>query len=117
MLPAQLVGHIDELMSDETKQQKVMNRKIFIKILENTRYLARQGLPFRGHDDSNGNFIQLMKLRGLDIPQIEQRMKKKTDTYLSHDIQDKILFLMSSHILRNVSKNIRDSGAFTLMCN
>ena len=117
LLPAQLVGHVDELMSDETKQQKAMNKKIFIKILENARYLARQGLPFHDHDDSNGNFIQLMKLRGLDIPQIEQRMKKKTDTYLSHDIQDEILFLMSSHILRNLSKKIRDSGAFTLMCD
>jgi len=117
LLPAQLVGHVDELMSDETKQQKAMNRKIFIKILENTRYLAHQGLPFRGHDDSNGNFIQLMKLRGLDCPQIEQWMKKKTDTYLSHDIQDEILFLMSSHILRNVSKKIHGSGALTLMCD
>ena len=77
MLPAQIVGHVDELMSDEIKQQKAINRKMFLKILENTRYLARQGLAFRGHDDSNGNFIQLMKLRSLDCPQIEQWMKKK----------------------------------------
>ena len=117
MLPAQIVGHVDELMSDEIKQQKAINRKMFLKILENTRYLARQGLAFRGHNDSNGNFIQLMKLRSLDCPQIEQWMKKKTDTYLSHDIQDELLFLMSSHILRNLSKKICDSGCFTLMCD
>ena len=114
LLPAQIVGHVDELMSDEIKQQKAINRKIFMKVLENARYLAHQGLPFRGHDDSNGNFIQLMKLRGLDCPQTQQRMKKKTDTYLSHDIQDEI---RTSHILRNVSKNVRDSGSFTLMCD
>lgn len=58
-----------------------------------------------------------MELRGLDCLQIEQWMKKKTDTYLSHDIQDEILFLMSSHILRSLSKKIRDSGCFTLMCD
>ena len=81
LLPTQIVGNVDELMCDEVKQQKAVNRKIFMKILQNTRYLARQGLPFRGHDDGNGNFIQLMKLRGLDCPQIEQWMKKKTDTY------------------------------------
>ena len=91
LLPAQIVGHVDELMSDEIKQQKAVNRKIFMKILENMRYLARQGLPFCVHDDNSGNFIQLMKLRGLDCPQIEQWIKKKTDTYLSHDIQDEIL--------------------------
>ena len=109
LLPAQIVDHVDELMSDEIKQQKVINRKIF---LENERYLARQGLQFRGHDYSNEKFIQLMKLRGLDCTQTQQWMKKNTDTYLSHDIQDEILFLMSSHILRNVSKNVRDSGSY-----
>ena len=117
VLPAQIVGHVDELMSDEIKQQKAINRKMFLKILENTRYLARQGLAFRVHNDSNGNFIQLMKLRSLDCPQIEQWMKKKMDTYLSHHIQDELLFLMSSHILRNLSKKICDSGCFTLMCD
>ena len=96
--PAEIVGHVDQLMSDEIKQQKAVNRKIFMKILENTRYLARQRLPFHGHDDNSGNFIQLMKLRGLDCPQIEQWMKKKTDTYLSHDIQDEILCAMSAQI-------------------
>ena len=77
LLPAQIVGHVDELRSDEIKQQKVVNRKIFMKIWENTRYLACQGLPFHGYEDNSGNFIQVMKLRGLDCPQIEQWMKKK----------------------------------------
>ena len=117
LLPTQIVGNVDELICDEVKQQKVVNRKIFMKILENTRYLACQGLPFRRHDDSNGNFIQLMKLRGLDCPQIEQWMKEEKNRYLSHDIQDEILFLVSSHILRNLSKKIHISGSFTLMCD
>ena len=43
--------------------------------------------------------------------------EEKTDTYLLHDIQDEILVLMSSHILRNLSKKIRDTGSFTLMCD
>lgn len=46
LLPTQIVGHVDKLMSDEIKQQKAMNRKIFMKILENTRYLARQDYHF-----------------------------------------------------------------------
>ena len=81
MLPAQIVGHIDDLMSDDCKQQKEINRKIFMKILQNVRYLARQRLPFRGHYVSNGNFI-LLKLRGLDSPLVEPWMKKKANTYL-----------------------------------
>ena len=48
-----------------------------MKLLENMRYLERQGLPFRGHDDSSRNFIQLMKLRGLHCPQVEQCMDEE----------------------------------------
>ena len=43
--------------------------------------------------------------------------EEKTDTYLSHDIQNEILFLVSSHILCNLSKKIHISGSFTLICN
>ena len=43
LLPPQIVGHMDELMSDEIKQQRAVNRKLFMKILENTRYLEHQG--------------------------------------------------------------------------
>ena len=34
LLPAQIVGHVDELINDEMKQQKAVNRKTFMKILE-----------------------------------------------------------------------------------
>jgi len=71
------MGHVDDLVSTDIKQQKVM----LIKILQIVKYLACQGLPFRGHDDSNGNIIQLMLLRGVDYPMVEAWMKKKRDTY------------------------------------
>ena len=68
VLPAQIVGHVDELMSDEIKQQKAINRKMFLKILENTRYLACQGLAFRGHDDSNGNLYTTYETKKFRLP-------------------------------------------------
>ena len=52
------------------------------------RFLARQELPLRGHDDeTESNFFQLLKLRGEDDPRIETWLKKKTDKYTSSDIQ------------------------------
>ena len=104
MQPTQILGHVDDLMGSDIKQQKATNRKMLIKILENVRYLARQGLPFRGHDDSNGNFIQLMVLRGVDCPIVEAWMKTKKDTYLSYDIQDELIKLFASDILGDVSR-------------
>ena len=75
--PAQ-VGDIGEQLSTRYKEEKAENRDILLKILGNTRFLARQGLAFRGSgDDENSNFIQLLRLRGDDDDRISQWMKKK----------------------------------------
>ena len=44
-------------------------------------------------------------------------MKKKSDKYYSHAIQNECLLLLSSHILRNVASRIRESGCFTIMAD
>ena len=50
-------------------KEKEENRKMFLKILSSIRYLARQGLPLRGDgDEQDGNFLQLLKLKGEDDP-------------------------------------------------
>ena len=48
MLPQQIRGDIAELLSQKHSDQKVKNREMFMKILQNLRYLARQGLAVRG---------------------------------------------------------------------
>ena len=88
LLPRQIQGDVGELLSQEHKEEKATNRKMFLKILQNIRFLSRQGLALRGGDaDSDSNFIQLMHLRGIDCPEVEAWMKKKTNKYTSHDIQ------------------------------
>ena len=47
---------IDEQLNTKLAGQKRNNRQIFLKILENLRFLSRQGLPMLG-DNNNGNFI------------------------------------------------------------
>ena len=55
------------------------------------RYLARQGLPFRGGDnDINSNLVQLTKLLKIE--------KIGTKTYTHHDIQNEFIKLMSDGI-------------------
>ena len=117
LLPNQLLGNVDDLLSQEIREQKADNRNMFMKILQNIRFLARQGLPLRSHEEADSNFLQLFRLRGLDCPLIEPWMKKKSDKYLSHAIQNECLLLLSSHILRNVANRIRESGCFTIMAD
>ena len=104
LLPKQIQSDVGELLSQEHKEEKATNRKMFLKILENIRFLSRQGLPLRGgNGDADSNFIQLLRLRGIDCPEIEAWMKKKTNKYTSHDIQNECLQIMALQILREVS--------------
>ena len=61
---------------------------VLLKILQNVKFLGRQGLAFRGHDDSESNFMQLFKLRELDNPVLSAWQKRSGDKYLSPEIQN-----------------------------
>ena len=77
-LPKQ-TGDVGERLSTEHERQKAENRAMFRRILQNVRFLARQGLPLRGHGDgADSNFVQLLRLRALDTPDVLTWMEKKT---------------------------------------
>ena len=58
---------VGELLSGMHAQDKIKNRQCFLKILSSLRFLAYQGCAIRGHgDETDGNFYQLLKLRGED---------------------------------------------------
>ena len=118
LLPQQ-VHDIGELLSQKHSDQKVQNRGVFIRILQNLRFLARQGLALRGShgEEAQSNFMQLFHLRGKDCPLIESWVSKKTNNYLSHHIQNECLQIMALQILRQVTKNISGSACFTIMAD
>ena len=69
LLPKQ-VSDIGEMLSKKYSDQKAANREVFLRILQNLRFLTRQGLVLRGtHDEEvHSNFMQLFYLRGEDCP-------------------------------------------------
>ena len=75
--------NVAESLSSRLRKEKLERRQCFLKVLSNIRYLARQGLPLRGHGDpetqteSESNFAQLMKLRGEDDSRIAGWLEKK----------------------------------------
>ena len=106
---------IGESLSKAHSEEKADNRKQLLSVLQNVRFLARQGLPVRGHDDTQSNFIQLLKLHGESDASILKWLEKKTDKYTSADMQNEILQVMALSILREVATNIRKDGFFTIM--
>ncbi len=89
-LPVELPKQTDDVgekISTDHVQEKADNRAMFRKILQNARFLARQGLSLRGYGNgSDSNFIQLLRLRAFDSPAVLAWMEKKTDKYTSSDV-------------------------------
>ena len=107
---------IGEQLSEQYSKEKENNRVMLIKILSCVQLLARQGIPIRGDgDDSESNFIQLLKLSGQGDVKMDEWLKKKTDKYTSHDIQNELLKIMAQHVLRSIAVQIQDSRFVTVM--
>lgn len=104
-------------MSEQHEDQKRENRMYLIKVLSTIKYLARQGIAFRGDkDDSDSNFVQLLKLRSSDDPRIQTWMKRTKD-FTSPELQNEFLKVMSIEILRKQIKQIQQAQFFTIMAD
>ena len=96
-------------------QQK--NLSALMKILCSIRYLVRQRLPLRSHNDSESNFRQLTLLRAVDDGNFQEWLHKETNRFISPAIQNEILKDMSMHILRPIVKNIKESSCYSIMAD
>ena len=57
----------DELQDIDHATKKPGNQQILLTILQNVRFLARQGLPLKGDGtEDNSNFMQTLLLRAED---------------------------------------------------
>ena len=106
------------MLSTEHEREKAENRVMFRKIIQNIRFLTRQGLSLRGHGDgADSNFTQLLQLRAFHSPAVLTWMEKKTDKYTSSDIQNECFQIMALSILQQISASTVRSGVFTVMAD
>ena len=118
VLPKQ-VSDIGEVLDKQHMEEKAVNRRILLKILQSVKFLARQGLPLRHNSmgEIDSNFMQLLLLQSSDTSEIVTWLKKKTNKYISHDVQNEYLQIMALRIIRELSSNIREAGCYTIMAD
>ena len=115
--PAQ-TKEIDELIDIGHASKKPGNRKILLTILENIKFLVRQGLPLRGDGvEDNSNFMQVLQLRAIDNPHIHEWLKRKNDIYTAKDIQNEMVKLMAHACLRQISSDLQHAEYYTMMAD
>lgn len=109
-------NNVGDMLSKAYSEQKKLNGRMLMIILQNIQHLGRQGLALRGHNDEESNFTQLLKLRSHDQPDIGEWLARKGgDKYTSPEIQYELLTLMCHAVLRVVATQLQQAEFFTLM--
>lgn len=83
------------------KEGQRNNREMFLKLLEAVQFLAKQGLPLRGHDESSseleGNLYQLLLLQAKSCPSLSTWISKRD--YLSPAIVNEVISILGNEVL------------------
>ena len=111
-----LPGTVRDAGESLSTRNKAENRRV-LKILQNVKFLGRRGIAFRAHDDAESNLMQLFKLREVDSSGLSALLKRGIDRYLSPDIQNEMLQIMSLSILCSIVQKLHSDDAFTIMAD
>lgn len=107
--------NVHSMLSDQHREEQIVRKKVFLKIITSVGYLARQGLALRGHDELESNLIQLLKVRCEDDPEILKFLDNKK--YLSHDIINELLQCMYNRLVKKIVSSIQQSKWFALIAD
>lgn len=106
---------VAKMISAKFVQEKKDARVCLLKIIESIRFLAVQGLALRGHTEDNSNFIQLLQLRSLDNPLLKSWMERSRYKWMSHDIINEILSLLSLNLLKSLICEVSKAQFYGIM--
>ena len=56
---------LGETFYEVDAESKFQSRQVFLQLLRNIRFFARQGILLRGHEEKDGNFHQLLEMQAL----------------------------------------------------
>ena len=109
---------VESQLSEQLKADQKINRAALEAIVTSLRYLGRQGLSMRGHDDTEGNFRRLLELRSADSSNLKVFLSgDRRRHYLSHDIQNEVLSLMSRAVVKSIIKNVNDAVYYAVIAD
>ena len=82
------------------KEAIAENRLHIVTLAKVACALARQGLPFRGHDEhddshNRGNFIEILEMMTEGNPDLQQKLKRRYGSYLSPDYQNSLISILA----------------------
>jgi len=109
--------HIVSSLNVAKERQMAQARVALLKLFSSLRYLTTQGLAIRGHTDEASNYHNLLLLRSEDCEDVRQWMCRQGVQYqwMSHDVQDEMIEMMTQAVLRIILTKIRKLQYFAIM--
>ncbi|XP_016648952.1 PREDICTED: zinc finger MYM-type protein 1-like [Prunus mume] len=113
--------HIDRVV--QPPQEVAKNRLSLTTTIEAIRYLANQGMTFRGDDESHdfsnrGNFIELVKAFARMNEEVEKVVLQNAPLnaqYISHKIQKEILNIYANKVRKMIRDEIGEDEKFCIL--
>lgn len=94
---------VETQLSTAREQQQIEARSCLLKIIKSIWFLSHQGLALRGHDNDEGNLVQLLIDKGEDDEVLKKWLSKPTNHYTSPEVQNEILNIMANAVVRDIS--------------
>lgn len=111
-----VIQHLSDSKLKEMIEARIALRKIFETLL----YMGKEGIPFRGTFQKGENledskFIELLKLRAKDVPQLDIWLKRSGQKWLHHSILEEILKSLANDVLNGILLSVRDAKYYSIM--
>lgn len=101
--------HIGNMINAQSLCEQEFHRSMLFKLMRAIKYLGKQGLPLRGHNESSeacqGNLYQLLLLQAEECPNMQAWLQKRE--YISQVIVDEIINLIGQNFLRGIVSDVR----------
>ena len=107
------------LLNAQHETDTAFHREMLQNLLSCIQFLARQGLPFRGHREDTesfeGNLYQLLRLQAKNFPQMKTWLLRRE--YISPEIINELITIMGQKVLRENLTEIRRSYWFAIIAD
>ena len=106
---------MDTLNNQQLISAQKIHRQMLIKQLSSLKFLLRQGLAIRGHDDVESNLVQLLHLRSDDCRELNSWIREHN--YMSPEIVNEQIKLIAHSALSNILADIRKAHWFSVIAD
>jgi len=115
ILKFQLINQkgVDTLNNEQLFAAQRNHQQMLIKQLSFLKFLLRQGLAIRGHDDTESNLVQMIQLRINNYSKINRWIREYK--YMSPELVNDQIKLIAHSVLTNLLSDIREAHWFSVM--